>query len=182
MRYRPFVLKNPYSGATCLLLCCAVVLFGQICPELLCAAPTKPQQMKGAAAGDCSACHGAEKVLPANHVATATMDAKACSTCHRKGKSSLKGKIPADHTHRLNGVSCEKCHGSGGAPQPVMTEQCLTCHGTAESVAQKTSLVKPNPHNNPHLGTSLDCDLCHHQHAKSENYCSKCHMYKYVVP
>jgi hypothetical protein len=28
----------------------------------------------------------------------------------------------------------------------------------------------------------LDCGLCHHQHSKSENFCSQCHGWKYLVP
>lgn len=164
------------------------VLFGaamvvyQFCPADTHASSTKPERVKNKAPGDCAACHRGDKVLPANHAATATMDGKGCNKCHKEGKTSLRGKIPLSHTHDLNGVTCEKCHGAGEPPKAVMTDQCLGCHGTPEGLAKKTQAVKPNPHNNPHQGTSLDCDVCHHQHTKSENYCRQCHMFKYVVP
>jgi len=48
---------------------------------------------------------------------------------------------------------------------------------------QQEAGVKPsNPHTSPHYGMSLDCNLCHHQHAKSENYCSQCHKFDFKVP
>jgi RecJ-like exonuclease len=170
-------------GVVFALLFCAVIFAHQFGPEVTSAASSaKPERMKNQAAGNCAGCHGADRALPSNHVATSTMNGKACRTCHKEGKSLLRTKIPLSHTHDLNGVSCEKCHGPGKPSGPVMTEQCLTCHGTADDVAKKTSAVKPNPHNNPHQGTSLDCDLCHHMHIKSENYCSQCHMFKYNVP
>ncbi|MBW2098891.1 MAG: cytochrome c3 family protein [Deltaproteobacteria bacterium] len=35
--------------------------------------------------------------------------------------------------------------------------------------------MDPNPHNSPHYGADLDCNFCHHQHSKSENFCAQCH-------
>lgn len=68
-------------------------------------------------------------------------------------------------------------------PEPVEMSQCVTCHGATAKLAEKTKDIKPsNPHTSPHYGTDLDCNLCHHQHAKSENYCVQCHKFDFVVP
>lgn len=46
-----------------------------------------------------------------------------------------------------------------------------------------TAGVKPtNPHNSPHYGKHADCNLCHHQHEKSENYCTQCHKFDFKLP
>jgi hypothetical protein len=111
------------------------------------------------------------------------MGYKDCIGCHEKGApQKLEGKLPGSHLHHLRGVTCEKCHGKTAKPEEVKMKQCLTCHD-ADKLAEKTAEVKPeNPHTSPHYGTSLDCNLCHHQHAKSENYCAQCHKYDFVVP
>ena len=74
-----------------------------------------------------------------------------------------------------------------GAPAPYFgaapTALCLVCHGSAAKVALKTQNTKPNnPHDSPHYGTQLDCNFCHRQHAKSEDYCAQCHKFNFVVP
>jgi hypothetical protein len=52
-----------------------------------------------------------------------------------------------------------------------------------DKVSEKTSKMKPtNPHNSPHYGKKADCNLCHHQHEASENYCSTCHKFEFKVP
>ncbi|MFP4037150.1 MAG: cytochrome c3 family protein, partial [Desulfobacteraceae bacterium] len=33
-----------------------------------------------------------------------------------------------------------------------------------------------------HYGPELDCDLCHHIHDESENFCNECHSYEFVIP
>ena len=69
------------------------------------------------------------------------------------------------------------------AIESARDEQCLACHGSFETVAARTANVKPqNPHSSPHGNTYTACDLCHHQHAKSENFCAQCHNFKFVVP
>mgnify|MGYP003810209681 CR=1 FL=1 len=143
-----------------------------------------PKKLTTARAGDCAACHGAAKVLPDGHAPTADMNAEACMGCHQKGSPlALYKKMPLAHFHQLRGVTCQKCHADLNAPQALSTEQCLACHGSFEKVAAKTANVKPhNPHSSPHGSTYTACDLCHHQHAKSENFCGQCHDFKYVVP
>jgi hypothetical protein len=52
-----------------------------------------------------------------------------------------------------------------------------------EKVSAATASVKPtNPHNSPHYGKNADCNLCHHQHEKSENYCTQCHKFDFKLP
>jgi len=78
--------------------------------------------------------------------------------------------------HAASGVKCAGCHGNAKKPQAVPMEQCLTCHGDTTALAAKTASVKPtNPHESRHYGTEADCNLCHHQHRKSENFCLDCH-------
>jgi len=138
--------------------------------------PTKP--------GDCAACHGDESVLPEGHVPTADMDTEGCLACHGKATPlTLRSKMPLSHFHSLSGVTCQDCHGENETPQALSTEQCLICHGTLEDLAARTSDSKPeNPHSTPHGPTYVACDLCHKQHAKSENFCFECHDFEFVVP
>jgi hypothetical protein len=111
------------------------------------------------------------------------MDMKACRACHTRDNMSLTGKFPGSHTHMLSGVNCVACHGKTKQPEEVAMEKCVACHGSTAKLAEKTKDVKPtNPHTSPHYGTELDCNLCHKQHAKSENYCAQCHKFDYKVP
>jgi hypothetical protein len=96
-------------------------------------------------------------------------------TVHAAGPSNSSedglGKL-----HAARGVKCVACHASAKKPQPVAMEKCLTCHGDTRALAEKTANVKPrNPHESRHYGTEADCNLCHHQHRKSENFCLDCH-------
>ena len=62
-------------------------------------------------------------------------------------------------------------------------DKCVSCHGPTEGLAQKTKEIKPtNPHTSPHYGTELDCNLCHHQHTRSEDFCGQCHSFKFKTP
>lgn len=144
-----------------------------------------PKQLKSADAGDCAACHGPARLLPKDHPATKGQAMKDCDKCHDGKKASrLWGKLPLSHLHQLQEVSCGDCHGSGQA-QPLEMDKCLECHQSGEEVAKLTvpqNKVQHNPHESPHYGTELDCVLCHHAHAKSENYCAQCHDEKRVVP
>ncbi len=142
-----------------------------------------PKRVAAAKPGNCAACHGTQKVLPADHKATKGMTYQNCLECHEKGGAMrLAAKMPGAHTHQLAGVTCVKCHGKTRKPEAVEMKQCIACHNT-DKLAEKTASVKPqNPHESPHYGRTLDCNLCHHQHSKSENYCSQCHKFDYVVP
>lgn len=137
-------------------------------------------------AWDCSGCHKDKKVLPEKHVATKEMPYVGCLVCHIPGEGNagtLKSKIPGSHLHALKDVKCAQCHGQAKKPEPVEMSQCVACHGSTAKLAEKTKDVKPkNPHTSPHYGTDLDCNLCHHQHAKSENYCNQCHQFDFIVP
>ena len=150
------------------------------------AAPgSAPKQLEKADPGDCAACHGPVALLPKDHPATKGQSKKNCAECHDgKKASSLRGKLPLSHVHGLEGVSCADCHG-GDAKQAVEMAKCLECHESGEAVAKRTvpqDKIHHNPHLSPHYGTDLDCVLCHHAHAKSENYCMQCHDEKRVVP
>lgn len=142
-----------------------------------------PKRIPTAKAGDCAACHGSERVLPEGHGDTKAINYQGCLPCHEKtGKGSLRTKVPGSHVHNLAAVTCEKCHGKGKKPEAIEMKQCVACHNPGKLV-EKTAKVKPeNPHTSPHYGDSLDCNLCHHQHGKSENYCNQCHTLNFVVP
>ena len=78
--------------------------------------------------------------------------------------------------HAASGVKCAACHENVKKPLAVSMEKCLTCHGDTKTLAEKTANVKPlNPHESRHYGTEADCNICHHQHRKSENFCLDCH-------
>ncbi|MFV0439015.1 MAG: cytochrome c3 family protein [Desulfopila sp.] len=88
-----------------------------------------------------------------------------------------------DALHAGNDVSCADCHGDDNKREPVPMIQCLECHDTRE-VAEATAGLRPtNPHDNRHYSTEGDCNLCHHQHRTSENFCLPCHgRFDFVVP
>ena len=142
-----------------------------------------PKKVMTAKPGNCAACHGQQNVLPSDHGDTKAMIYTDCLGCHDKaGPQKLEGKLPGSHVHQFNDVTCVKCHGKEKKAEAVKMKQCLICHD-AEKVADKTAKVKPeNPHKSPHYGTKLDCNVCHHQHEKSENFCSQCHKFDFVVP
>ena len=138
--------------------------------------------LENVAPGNCAACHENQRVLPLGHKDTVTMEIAGCIECHEEGETNLRTKIPLNHTHRLNGIGCLDCHDDLIATQSLTTECCLSCHDSHEAVAKNTTNHDPNPHNSPHYGLNLDCDLCHHQHSKSENFCAQCHEWQLEVP
>jgi hypothetical protein len=170
--------KKPTFAQLVIGLC--LVLFMLIGAATVMAAP---KRIATAKPGDCAACHGTQKVLPADHKSTKGMTYQNCLECHEKsGPMTLWTKVPLAHIHQLVDVNCQKCHGKTKKPEEVKMKQCVTCHNT-DKVAEKTAKVKPqNPHESVHYGRTLDCNLCHHEHAKSENYCAQCHKFDFVVP
>jgi hypothetical protein len=88
-----------------------------------------------------------------------------------------------DALHAGNDVACTDCHGDNTQREAVSMLTCLECHDTA-ALAETTADVKPtNPHKNRHYSTEADCNLCHHQHKKSENFCLPCHVrFDFSVP
>ena len=169
---------NPICGSIIVGIC--LVLFVLVGAT---AAVAAPKRLATAKPGDCAACHGTQKVLPADHKSTKAMTYQGCLECHdKKGGMTLWTKMPLAHMHQLAGVNCQKCHGKTKKPEEVPMSKCVTCHNV-DKVAEKTASVKPqNPHESVHYGRNLDCNLCHREHGKSENYCAQCHSFKFVVP
>ncbi len=99
--------------------------------------------------------------------------ASACLTW-AENKSFLADK------HRNRGIPCNGCHEENPPGKEPSFQKCLACHGDYSSVAQLTEKLKVNPHAS-HDG-DLSCNLCHHAHKKSEDYCIKCHVFDYEVP
>jgi hypothetical protein len=82
--------------------------------------------------------------------------------------------------HKAAGISCEGCHKENPPKGLVPTGVCTKCHGDQAKLANRTQKVIPNPHES-HL-ENVKCELCHHAHKSSENYCSTCHEFDYKVP
>jgi hypothetical protein len=173
--------KHPRQKVTKTVAVLFSVMMAVVFSQALWAAP-KLEQSK-AKGGDCAGCHVQKKMLPDKHTDTKSMNWKACKACHNKENLNLTGKLPGSHHHQLADVNCVKCHGKTKTPEALTMEQCVACHGSTAKLAEKTKDVKPtNPHTSPHYGTDLDCNLCHHQHAKSENYCAQCHKFDFKTP
>ena len=109
------------------------------------------------------------------------MSITQCLDCHKGDEPSLTNVLPLSHSHLLNGISCTACHGDADPPQFVGTGQCLTCHKPGDLIDATKDVEEANPHNS-HYGPELDCDLCHHAHRESENFCNQCHDFNFVVP
>lgn len=147
------------------------------------AALAAPKRIVTAKPDNCVACHGKDHVLPDGHPKTSKMAFANCLECHPKdGSTTLSGKLPLSHKHQLLGITCVKCHGKAKKQEPVPAEVCQSCH-EPEKLAARTSGLKPqNPHTSKHYGTSLDCNNCHHQHSKSEDFCIQCHSFNFKLP
>jgi len=98
--------------------------------------------------------------------------------------AATRAKATRVSRHDHNGVSCEQCHGTAKKHEAVGMDKCLECHGDTKDLAAKTAQAKPrNPHESRHYGTEADCNLCHHEHVKSENHCLGCHpRFTFQVP
>jgi hypothetical protein len=173
--------KHQYQKMTKAVAVLFSIIMVFLLSQTLWAAPKLAQSK--AKGGDCAACHAKAKMLPDKHLNTKAMNWEACTECHTKDNLNLIGKLPGSHLHQLADVTCLKCHGKTQKPEALTVEQCVACHGSTAKLAEKTKDVKPsNPHTSPHYGTELDCNLCHHQHAKSENYCAQCHKFDFKTP
>jgi hypothetical protein len=95
------------------------------------------------------------------------------------GKSLADEYTLKPHHQKLK-FDCVMCH-QGNDPEafePLETESCLSCHGSAKIVADRLQFMDPNhtnPHNSFHDGLSLDCYECHAEHEPSTNLCADCH-------
>lgn len=86
--------------------------------------------------------------------------------------------------HKKAGVACKDCHKESSSQKQVPMAVCYQCHGEQIKLAERTQKVIPNPHNS-HIDAlmgDLKCELCHHVHKPSEDYCGKCHDYGFMVP
>jgi Cytochrome c3 len=86
------------------------------------------------------------------------------------------------HVHQTKGLNCAACHADPKNPEPVEADTCMRCHNPEKVAAATEKMAPANPHNSPHYGKQADCNLCHHQHEKSEDYCAKCHKFNFNVP
>jgi hypothetical protein len=141
-----------------------------------------PSVRESVPAGDCAACHGEKKVLPGGHEETRAMKMAECADCHAGAEQNLRSRIPLGHIHGLHGTGCGGCHKDPAKPGQLSTGDCLVCHKSFEVVAGRTATRRPDPHNSPHYGNSVDCDVCHRIHKPSENFCAQCHDWKLTVP
>ncbi len=170
----------PWLARCAALLAVAAIAGGGVAGAL---AQGKPKLLPTAKPSDCAACHGKVVPLPQGHPALANKKLSDCLGCHLKGGgNALTGKLPLSHTHQLAGTTCKSCHDNPRKAEPAKSAKCLTCH-VGEAIFAATEAVKPsNPHGSPHYGRESDCNLCHHQHDKGENYCAQCHNFKFKVP
>ena len=141
----------------------------------------EPERLMTVRGGDCAACHGSDDKLSEGHLDTKGMSLKQCLACHGKDDPALTNTLPLSHTHLLSGVTCKACHGDADPPEFVGIDKCVTCHDLGELVNATAGHSEANPHDS-HYGPELDCDLCHHVHSESENFCNQCHDFSYVVP
>ena len=129
----------------------------------------------------CISCHSKERVLPESHAPIDGLLLEQCLGCHNEDETKLTNKIPLSHTHRLNGISCADCHGERTPPQKIGSKACGVCHDIVNLVEQTKTVAEANPHDS-HYGSELTCNLCHHIHSKSENFCRECHDFQFIVP
>ena len=179
MRIEQTVVAGGISAGRWLII--VIVLAGL----LLCVSPeirAEETLRPGVDGNDCKGCHRIVDVLPAGHPDTGGMSYPDCIDCHIQKKVSLHRQLPLGHIHLLSKIGCGDCHSDPKAPAPLKNNDCFNCHGSAREVAERTAESQPNPHDSIHYGTSLDCELCHHQHRSSENFCDQCHKSELKVP
>ena len=84
-----------------------------------------------------------------------------------------------NEAHIKLGLPCATCHGDGKKEEYTSTiyDSCLTCHGPAEELAQKTAHLGKydNIHDSAHWGKELACSTCHRAHQPTRNLCVQCH-------
>lgn len=85
-----------------------------------------------------------------------------------------------EHRHAERDVTCADCHAEDPPQRRPPSKRCSDCHGDYEAVSILTRNVFPNPHES-HVG-EIRCTRCHKEHAPSELYCNKCHVFELVVP
>ena len=79
--------------------------------------------------------------------------------------------MPTSVKHKQD---CAMCHKDGF--KPVQSETCRTCHADVNKGDYLDKNNNANPHVSIHyLPETVDCNLCHREHGKSQNYCQACH-------
>ena len=109
--------------------------------------------------------------------------APAAAQAPAKAPAPAQAPATAAARHQAKGVTCVDCHGPAKKKTFVAAERCLGCHGPAADLLKKTAAVKPeNPHDSPHWGPTMECNVCHRQHATPVNWCNHCHAFAFKVP
>ncbi|WP_028115947.1 cytochrome c3 family protein [Ferrimonas senticii] len=100
-------------------------------------------------------------------------------------KMPLKSYHQEMFTEADGSVDCSGCHGDQKKYTAPAVENCTTCHGSVEELAESTARpdhshkYEPNPHDSLHYGTDLNCSYCHAEHKKPKVYCNQCHEFEY---
>lgn len=86
-----------------------------------------------------------------------------------------------DQRHGRRGITCRKCHGAAMPESTVNKEQCFTCHGSYEKLAERSNFHTGTlyPHFTPE---PMECNLCHKGHEKSAVFCTQCHQVEAKMP
>ena len=127
-------------------------------------------------------CGAASRLLLFAALLPFSLAAAQTSTQAPTPKPAQAPTLTAD-LHKAKGVTCVDCHGNAKKKTFVTAERCLGCHGPAADLVKKTAHVKPeNPHDSPHWGPTMECNVCHRQHEKTVNWCNHCHAYGFKVP
>jgi len=83
--------------------------------------------------------------------------------------------------HKSRGLDCDQCHKENPPQKATSPKICISCHGDASQMTEKTKKANPNPHYSPHFEID-DCTSCHRAHKNSEDQCAQCHNYGFKVP
>lgn len=166
------------NGGLIGILSCFFIIYGCATGVALTAKPPLLQRVR---AGECNVCHESKGKVPQGHVATKGLNLQQCLDCHIKDSPRFVNTLPLSHSHLLSGVSCQDCHDNPESPEAVGSDICISCHEIGGLVEKTKDNKEANPHDS-HYGPELDCDLCHHVHIASENFCNQCHEYTFVIP
>ncbi len=95
--------------------------------------------------------------------------------------------------HLDNGLSCTDCHqdkvprsscanDATDMDTAPLTQACIACHGSYDTLSSLTATLKINPHASPHHQQMLNCIECHKVHRLSDNFCIRCHYTQTTEP
>ncbi|MEI6859495.1 MAG: flavocytochrome c [Shewanella sp.] len=95
--------------------------------------------------------------------------------------------MAADTLADFHGVNqeCKSCHTDDGELSndnlSYENEQCVSCHGPMDEVAQETKHDNYNAHDS-HFPGETSCTTCHSAHEQSMVYCDSCHSFDFDMP